>query len=725
MSRAEPQPHILIVDDIPAISKIAGLVLEKTNKYRISYAISGTVALRRILEDTPDLVLLDIDMPKMGGHEVCQRLKQSPIYCDIPIIFLTAMDSTSDTVSGFRLGGADYITKPFVPAILLARVETHLNLFLSQRREKALKQHLQNILSSMNEGLAVINAENIIQEINPKLQALSGKQASELIGHPFSSLFSDEGDEQQLLSDRKLQPLNGAEIPVRILGSSLSSSKEENDIEDGSRVLLIHDLRELLSAESSRQASHAKDNFLASMSHELRTPLASIIGNSELLLQRLNNTKERELAQQIEVAGRNQLALIRDILEVSKIEEGNITIDEAPYDLSTLLSEIKQLFSHQVEQAGLTLKVSEKEMPNHQLLGDAGHIKQVLHNLMSNAVKFTEQGSIQITAWSTTQQLHITIEDSGIGISPEIMETLFQRFQQADSSISRRFGGGGLGLYIANNLTRLMGGSIEAHSTEQKGSTFQLNLPCKLSDLPAYARNTEASSTLPRNQAHHFRGRVLVAEDTPEMWMLIESILQSMGIETTIAKNGQEALELALANPFDLILMDMQMPIMDGIEATTMLRQVGYVQPIAALTANVTQKHQEQFEQAGCDAFLNKPVDQQALLAVLRCHLQPAEEGDAALHSEVEELVISDELRQIFMDRLTTMVPSLKSALRYEQWDEVRSIAHNIKGSGSSFGYPELTVMGKEVCDAIDYEQLEQVTELTTPLLERMKQVLD
>ncbi|MBT3471818.1 MAG: Hpt domain-containing protein, partial [Gammaproteobacteria bacterium] len=124
-------------------------------------------------------------------------------------------------------------------------------------------------------------------------------------------------------------------------------------------------------------------------------------------------------------------------------------------------------------------------------------------------------------------------------------------------------------------------------------------------------------------------------------------------------------------------------------------------------------------------AFLNKPVDQQALLAVLRCHLQPAEEGDAALHSEVEELVISDELRQIFLDRLTTMVPSLKSALRYEQWDEVRSIAHNIKGSGSSFGYPELTAMGKAACEAIDYEQLEQLTELTTPLLERMKQILD
>ena len=254
-------------------------------------------------------------------------------------------------------------------------------------------------------------------------------------------------------------------------------------------------------------------------------------------------------------------------------------------------------------------------------------------------------------------------------------------------------------------------------SEEGHGATFQLNLPCKL-DIASSIEEEEVEGVVEISEATHFQGHVLIAEDTPEMWMLMENLLQSMGIETTVAKNGQEAMEAALATPFDLILMDMQMPVMDGIEATTILRQVGYMQPISALTANILPEHRQRFEEAGCDAFLNKLVDRQALLQVLRRYLQPAGGGHA--EDEEEVLVISDELRQIFMDRLHTMEPALESALRYEQWDEVRAVAHNIKGSGASFGYPELTEMGKVVCNAIDYETLDEVPALTEQLLTAM-----
>ncbi len=701
----EEKSHILVVDDVPALAKIAGKALERTGLYQVSYAHSGTTALDQVASLLPDLILLDVDMPEMGGYAVCEQLKQDPLYRDIPVIFLSMMDSTDDMVTGFKVGGADYIIKPFVPSILLARVATHLNLFISKRREQQVRQFLEDILGSMDEGLVVIDAYHIVRQVNPKLEELIGLNGAEIVGRPFSSLFADQSETGIEESDRVLLHSSGERIPVRLLSASLSS-----DQNSGSRVLLLHDIRELLSAESQRQASRAKDEFLASMSHEMRTPLAAIIGNSELLMESAQGEREQQLLRRIEVSGRQQLAKIRDVLEVSRIEQGAVEVLEEPFDLSSLVADLQYLYSIQAEEKGLVLQVVQQDLPEFPLLGDPEHLQQVLHNLLDNAIKFTEKGAVSLTVWCSEQQVHFRVQDSGIGIEPEVMEKLFERFHQADSSISRGFGGSGLGLYIADNLAVLMGGSIEVSSEPGQGAAFQFNLP--------YAKDEEKLGTLSEAaQATRFRGRVLIAEDTPEMWMLVESLLQSMGIVTEVAKNGQEAMEMALGNSFDLILMDMQMPVMDGIEATEILRQVGYTQPISALTANIMPEHRRRFEEAGCDAFLTKPVDRQALLQVLRRYLEPAAEGDE-MDADEDAIVISDEIREIFMERLATMRPALATALRVEQWDEVRTVAHNIKGSGATFGYPELSEMGKTVCTAIDQEQLAQLPELAQQLIE-------
>ena len=704
--------HILVVDDISATYKMAGKVLSNRG-YRVSFARSGEEALEQLPSDPPDLILLDIMMPGMGGYETCKQLKNDPRYQNIPVIFLTGKEETNDILAAFKVGGADFINKPFVPSILLARVETHLTLSFAHQREMQTKQRLENIINSMEQGLVVVDHDGKIVQSNRKLEQLTGLDAETLHGKPLDTLFADQSNHDTAATEQQLKQQNGPPIPVRTLAASLDNRDQD---ENECQVLLIDDLREMLNLESLRQANQAKDNFLASMSHELHTPLATIIGNSMLLQEQSQQDESLKLLQSIEAAGRNQQRMIRDILEVSKIEGGEITLNQQPYDLVELVEACRAQFAPTAADAGLLFNVIFKEPPDYQPVGDSLQIRQVLDNLICNAIKFTPKGAVTFTVWHSEQLLHFKVEDTGIGIKAEIAETLVQRFEHANSSISRQFGGSGLGLYIADNLALAMGGKIHLSSEEGKGSTFQLDLPYQASTLP---HEEESRSSTEAPQPSRFRGKVLIAEDTPEMWMLVEGLLQPMGISTKVAKNGQEALEYALAEPFDLILMDMQMPMMDGIEATSILRQLGYNKPISALTANIMPQHRAQFEAAGCDAFLTKPIDRQALVEVLERFLEQGEESSLEQSNSMEEM-ISDELRLIFIDRLGSMRQTLQSALRYEQWDEVRTVAHNLKGTGTTFGYPQLTELGKRICDAIDHEQIQRVPELAEEMLEKM-----
>ncbi len=455
--------------------------------------------------------------------------------------------------------------------------------------------------------------------------------------------------------------------------------------------------------EKLQKANRAKDEFLASMSHELRTPLTAIIGNSEFLAEQEQDGEKQKLIRSIEVAGRSQLALVNDILDMSKIESGKFTIDEAPYDLAALLEDMRHIFASRAHDAGLEFVVEQKNDETHQLTGDGQRIGQILINLISNAIKFTEKGRVTLTTSATENYLYFTVEDTGIGIPPAVMDQLFQRFEQADQSISRRFGGSGLGLFISESLSLLMGGMIDASSHEGEGSKFQLILPYRPSDVPVCHEEdvvTGSASVL----TDRFSGSVLIAEDTPELQMLERRILESLGVTVTVVNNGRMAVDAANRTLFDLILMDMQMPEMNGIEATEALRAADNRVPIVALTANVMQKHRDAFKQAGCDGFLAKPIDKQELKVFLRHYLsseEPQPQTVAEPASTRDELV-DDELMAIFTESATRNRGQLMQALAAKEWEGVREVAHSIKGGGSSFGFPELSRLGREVCDAID-----------------------
>ncbi|MBT7308708.1 MAG: response regulator [Gammaproteobacteria bacterium] len=472
--------------------------------------------------------------------------------------------------------------------------------------------------------------------------------------------------------------------------------------------------------QDAEAANSAKDEFLASMSHELRTPLTSIIGNCELMAEQEVDEEKRRLIRTVVTSGQGLLALVNDILDMSKIESGKFTIDESHYDLSALLEDLRQLFSIRAQDAGIEFLVELREAQPYQLIGDGQRIGQILINLIGNAIKFTESGEVSLGVWSADGYLFFKVEDTGIGILPETMDQLFQRFEQADGSISRSFGGAGLGLYISDVLATLMGGHIDASSQVGKGSIFQLVLPYRPSETPVDQplESVDRATVL----STKYRGRVLIAEDTPELQQLERRILESMGVDVVVASNGEEAIEQVRGQSFDLILMDMQMPVMDGIAATERLRAEGNLTPIVALTANVMQKHRDAFNQAGCSGFLSKPIDRHELGRFLSQYLSsnekvatPPSTGRAVVADRETE--VDDELMAIFAQSAVTNKAALMVAISAKDWVQLHQIAHAIKGSGSSFGYPELTHLGKAVCDAIDQGEEASVSPLVMDLI--------
>ncbi len=383
---------------------------------------------------------------------------------------------------------------------------------------------------------------------------------------------------------------------------------------------MVQDITQQVQADRElRQAMEIKDEFLASMSHELRTPLTAILGYCDMLLEEQNGPEHIHYLKSIRSAGKGQLALVNDILDMSKIDSGKFTIEENAYDLPSLLQELEQMFRIRADDAGLSLSVVQKNREPFLLVGDSQRIGQVLINLIGNAIKFTEEGSVTLTTHVEEGKIFFTVEDSGIGMSPEVLDRLFSRFEQADGSISRRFGGSGLGLYISLNLAELMGGTIDVSSREGVGSIFQLILPYKSSDISE--QDSGGSSQQKAVLEKRLSGHILLAEDTLMIQQLEKRILEKMGLQVTVANNGVEAVELATTQPFDVILMDMQMPQMDGIDACHELRTRGIRTPVIAVTANVMQKHRDAFSEAGCDGFIGKPINNGDLEKLLKKYL--------------------------------------------------------------------------------------------------------
>jgi signal transduction histidine kinase/CheY-like chemotaxis protein/HPt (histidine-containing phosphotransfer) domain-containing protein len=509
------------------------------------------------------------------------------------------------------------------------------------------------------------------------------------------------------------------------------------------QVLLNSRAKAQRMAALAETANTAKSRFLANMSHEIRTPMTAIMGFVEMLASSIEccttcpehqacptRAQNKESIQVIRRNGEHLLGLINDILDLSKVEAGKMEVERVPCSPVQIVEEAVSLMRVKALEKGLSLDARYEFPLPETILSDPARVRQVLVNLVSNAVKFTSEGHVEIVVRCTTDvqagraAMAFDVKDTGIGMTPEQIGRLFQPFAQADSSTTRQYGGTGLGLAISKRLAAALGGDIHVVSRPGEGSTFTFTMETELPqpvhmlhDLSEAAPRAPRQPQSPSPAAVRLRGRVLLAEDGPDNQKLICAILRGAGAEVDLASNGRLAVEKALAalsagTPYDAIVMDMQMPEMDGYEATRQLRQSGHDKPIVALTAHAMAGDREKCIAAGCDDYAAKPVDRGALLATLGRLMgspQPGPEDRPAVPEPVQassdgpiHLAFRSDpdmagIIAEFVGQLPQRLAEMREAAANNQWEVLQRAAHQLKGAGGSYGYACLTDAAREL----------------------------
>ncbi|HEY9852163.1 MAG TPA: response regulator [Leptolyngbyaceae cyanobacterium] len=680
----EPEKFlILVVDDVNKNLQLLSNILESAG-YGTTFATSGQQTLERLKNIKPDLILLDLMMPEMDGLQVCEILKANPDYQEIPVIFITASQEQENVLQAFERGAVDYVTKPFSPPELLARVRTHLEL-------KHTKDQLKNTL-------------------------------------------------KQLVKAR----------------------------------------------DAALEAARIKTQFLANMSHEIRTPMNAVLGMTEILLNTPLNEHQLDCLKTLKSSGENLLMIINDILDFSKLEAGAVRLEKEQFALHSVIKELIDLLTPQAEAKGIKLNYTIDSHVPETSIGDATRLRQILTNLISNAIKFTEVGEVTVkvankSLWQpeTTEELSsvssainkpiellFSICDTGIGISQEDRQKLFKSFSQADSSSIRKYGGTGLGLVICKQLVQLMGGEIGCHSILGQGSTFWFTavfdrseltklMPVERTDKQFIKLNQNERI---RNYQNSFQEvKILVVEDSQINQKVILNQLQLLGYQADCVNNGQEALEKIGERDYNIILMDCQMPVLDGYETTEKLRQkegeAGQRSTVViGLTAYAMPSDRQKCLDAGMDDYLSKPATMKDLAVMLEkwSTLQKQQEENYPARAKQKlfpsvasnEFVLSQskspidlerlhnitggdvgievELLEVFVENIEIYLAETKVVLEVRDAIALKNKAHAIKGAAANFGVQVMSELAKKMENLALENNLEAIPELIV----RLEQIL-
>lgn len=460
-------------------------------------------------------------------------------------------------------------------------------------------------------------------------------------------------------------------------------------------------------------AMAVKSRFLATMSHEIRTPLTAITGFAELLLDPRTRGRQREEAiRTILRNGTHLQQVVNEILDFSKLEANHLQVERVEMHPLEVIADVESVLRMQARGKGLALSVDYRFPLPGVIHSDPIRLKQILLNLGNNAVKFTQQGEvrIEVSADLRAGTLRVDVIDTGIGLSPEQIGRLFDPFTQADASITRRFGGTGLGLYLSRQLARMLGGEITVNSTPGTGSRFTVTVDTGplsedtlLHALPE--RRTKPAGSPVITDYRMLGGHILLVEDAPDSRALFTSYLQRTSAQVDTVDNGQAAVEAALESPYDLILMDMQMPVMGGMEAVQRLREAGYDKPIVMLTANAFREDRARCLEVGCNGFIPKPVRLAAFLESIAPFLPEPALDVSGTEPLVSELAAEDELFlpaiESFISGLPGIRQGLRAALHAEAWHELGQLIHRLKGSGGGVGYPQVTALAQHIEHAL------------------------
>jgi CheY-like chemotaxis protein/HPt (histidine-containing phosphotransfer) domain-containing protein len=443
------------------------------------------------------------------------------------------------------------------------------------------------------------------------------------------------------------------------------------------------------------------------MSHEIRTPLTAIIGFAEALRDdRQHAPDEMHCIDVILNNGRHLLDIINGILDLSKIDAGALAIERTSFNVVEMIEEVRMMFAPRIAEKALSFSVKYEWPLPEKITTDPLRLKQVLINLLGNAIKFTDKGWIEVTVKYNTNQkrLVFTIADSGIGIESEQLDKLFQPFSQANESITRQFGGTGLGLNISAHLVHALGGIIEVSSEPDQGSCFTFFIAPEFDDSPTFITEIPGEDTTStQSQAKQVRlsGKVLFADDALDNRRLVDHLLRKAGIEPVLVEDGQQAIDAALTDEFDLILLDVQMPNVDGLSAARTLRQSGVRTPIVSLSAGAMTSDVLKAIDAGCSMHLAKPFSKESFFEMLQRFLQSNTLQDATSSAVLSSKLSDDaEMNQLlldFIDSLPPRIAELAAACDQTDWAAIESRAHKIRGSAGLYGYKDLLALAEKL----------------------------
>lgn len=523
---------------------------------------------------------------------------------------------------------------------------------------------------------------------------------------------------RQLRVYRERERAYKQQLEEKVLKRTQDLARANDDLAAANQELIV-------ARETAEQASRLKSVFLANMSHEIRTPLTAIIGFSEQSVQEQQLERMKDYQMRVLKSSQHLLNLINDILDLSKIEADKLELQHEPCHCLEIIDDVYQLSQTQAKAKGLDCELQLRFPLPAVIISDEVRFRQVLLNLTSNAVKFTQQGKviIRVEYDLMEQQLKVSVKDTGIGIAPAELSRLFQPFVQADSTVTRHFGGTGLGLCISKKLIQQMGGDIRVDSVKGVGSNFEVLLDCSgmnLELVQSYQAPIQPQPSPLLNEQCPLH--ILVAEDNPDNQLLLSILLQQVNASYLMVENGHQAVEQALKADFDLIFMDMQMPEMGGEEATELIRHAGIQTPIIAVTANVMSEDIERYKRSGCQSVLSKPIDQQQFLKLVQSY-----RSDSRSHhyQEFERKLAEDPavlaLRANFRNKLPELLGVLRHACMQQDWDKLAFEAHSLKGSAGSMGFANLT----ELADVLEQQAHQQALKACQQLLNQMEKIVN